>query len=142
MWRELIEAGDGIGVRLADPATEAAIAEAGRALGAGLPDSLADLLVETNGITDLYAFPIVWPVARLAERNREMRETADFPELYMPFDCLLFFGEIGNGDLVGFRVLRGATPDDVYVWDHELDSRIWIAPTLEAYLRKQLRGGA
>jgi hypothetical protein len=141
MWRELIEAGDNIGIRPADPATEGSIAEVGRLLGAALPAELANLLVETDGIADQYGFPIVWPVDRLVERNVEMRETADFPEFYMPFDCLLFFGEIGNGDLVGFRVLRGVTPDDVYVWDHELDSRIWIAPSLEAYLRKQLGAG-
>ena len=142
MWRELIAAGDGIGVRLAEPATEAAVAAAGRALGAAFPESLADLLVETDGIADQYGFPIAWPIDRLVERNRAMREEPEFPDLYMPFDCLLFFGEIGNGDLVGFRVMRGASPDDVYVWDHELDSRIWIAPSLEAYLRKQLDGGA
>ncbi|HEX7491412.1 MAG TPA: SMI1/KNR4 family protein [Candidatus Limnocylindrales bacterium] len=142
MWRELLEVGDRIGVRLADPATETAVAEAGRALGSVLPDALTDLLVESDGIADQYGHGLVWPVGQLVERNLEIREASDFAELHMPFDSLLFFGEIGNGDLVGFRVLRGVTPKDIYVWDHELDSRIWIAPTLESYLRKQLGAGA
>jgi hypothetical protein len=129
-------------VRLADPTTEAVIAEAGRALGSALPNGLTSLLVETDGLADQYGFGLVWPVERLVERNLEMRAATDFADLYMPFDCLLFFGEIGNGDLVGFRILHGITPDEVYVWDHELDSRIWIAPTLAAYLRKQLGSDA
>ncbi|AHX26553.1 hypothetical protein DEDE109153_16325 [Deinococcus deserti] len=30
-----------------------------------------------------------------------MRNTPDFKSLYMPFDALLFFGDLGDGDLVG-----------------------------------------
>jgi hypothetical protein len=58
----------------------------------------------------------------------------------MAFEGLLFFGDIGDGDFVGLQVLRGVTPDDVYLWDHETDSRVWVAPTLEQYLRRQLQG--
>lgn len=140
MWRELIETGDVIGVRLADPAPDGAVADAARTLGAPLPGSLASLLTETDGITDQYGYRIVWSVRELIDRNREMRETEAFGQLYMAFEGLLFFGEIGDGDLVGLRVLRGVTPDDVYLWDHETDSRLWVAPTLEQYLRRQLQG--
>jgi hypothetical protein len=138
MWRELVEAGDGIGARLADAAPEGAIAETGRTLGVALPGTLSSLLAETDGITDQFGYGVVWPVRELVDRNREMRETDDFRELYMPFDCLVFFGEIGNGDLVGFRVLRGETPDDVYLWNHETDSRLWLAASLEQYVRRRL----
>lgn len=140
MWRELVEQSDGIGVRLADPAPDGALAEAARTLGSALPESLAGLLAETDGISDHYGFGIVWSVRELLDRNREMRETEDFADLYMAFDGLLFFGEIGEGDLVGLRVLRGITPDDVFLWDHETDSRVWVAPSLERFLLRQLRG--
>ena len=43
----------------------------------------------------------------------------------MPFDSLLLFGQLGNGDLFAHPVLDGAVREDVFVWDHEDDSRTW-----------------
>ena len=140
MWRELVEAGDGIGVLLADPAPDGALADAARALGSALPENLAGLLTEMDGIKEQYGFGIVWSVREIVDRNLQMRETEDFADLYMSFDGLLFFGDIGDGDLVAMRVLRGVTPDDVYLWDHETDSRVGVAAGLEKFLLRQLRG--
>lgn len=52
-----------------------------------------------------------------------------------PFDPLLFFGDAGNGDQYGFVILDGVVRQgDVFVWNHENDSRSWVAPSLERYL--------
>ncbi|BAU85302.1 SMI1/KNR4 family protein [Streptomyces laurentii] len=56
----------------------------------------------------------------------------------MPFDPLLFFGEAGNGDLFAF--LARIDRPDVVVWNHELDSRTWVAPSLTTYLDWRLSG--
>ncbi|MEZ5281816.1 MAG: SMI1/KNR4 family protein [Acidimicrobiales bacterium] len=51
----------------------------------------------------------------------------------MPFDPLLFFADTGNGDQFAFVL----TPprDDIFVWDHETDSRTWAAGSLDQYLQ-------
>lgn len=36
-----------------------------------------------------------------------MRNIVDFKDLYMFFDCLLFFVDGGNGDLFGYFILNG-----------------------------------
>ncbi|MEU9917381.1 SMI1/KNR4 family protein [Streptomyces sp. NPDC051001] len=48
--------------------------------------------------------------------------------LYMPFDALLFFGDNGGGDHFAF-VQRPQRPD-IFVWEHESDSRRWVAGDL------------
>jgi SMI1-KNR4 cell-wall len=54
----------------------------------------------------------------------------------MPFDHLLFFSDAGNGDLFGFSILNGSIQkDDIFVWNHEDDSRSWIASSLEAFIK-------
>ena len=59
----------------------------------------------------------------------------------MPFDCLLFFGVEGNGDLYAFRVLRGEVQSyAVFRWDHESDSRTAVAGGLSSFVDRWLRG--
>jgi hypothetical protein len=60
------------------------------------------------------------------------RRDPDFARLYMPFQPLLFFADAGNGDQFAF-VMRDR-PTDVFVWDHESDSRQMVAPRLATYL--------
>jgi len=50
----------------------------------------------------------------------------------MPFDALLFFGDAGTGDLFGLVPHTGRP--DVFAWNHEDDSRTWVAPGLGKYL--------
>lgn len=50
----------------------------------------------------------------------------------MSFDSLLFFGDNGGGDQFGFA--RTGTGMDIFVWDHENDSRMWVASGLGPYL--------
>ena len=58
----------------------------------------------------------------------------------MPFDALLFFADAGNGDQFAFPITATAARDDVFVWDHENDSRSWYAASLKSYLESWLTG--
>ena len=56
----------------------------------------------------------------------------------MPFGPLLFFADAGNGDL--FALLSRIDRSDVFAWNHEDDSRTWVAPSLAKYLKWLLTG--
>ncbi len=99
-----------------------------------LPNDLYQLLQETNGIAGEYG-DFIWDASKINTENMNMRNIVDFKDLYMPFDCLLFFADGGNGDLFGYSILNGIVQsDDIYVWNHENDSRTWIAPSLEIFM--------
>jgi len=117
------------------PADPAAIRAAEKKLNVVFPDALKNLLLETNGVDDW----LVLSIERILETNVEMRTYPDFPELYMPFDNLLFFGGNGGGDLYGYRILNGKVDaDNVYEWEHENDSRNWVASALNDFLWRKL----
>jgi hypothetical protein len=106
-----------------------------------LPADLAEVLLESNGIDGEYGLGLIWPAERIVADNRRFREYRDFRELYMPFDPLLFFADAGNGDQFAFVILDGAVRrPDVFAWDHENDSRTWVAPSLKTYLEWWLTG--
>jgi hypothetical protein len=88
-----------------------------------------------------YELALVWPVERIVEDNLHFRSNAQFAELYMPFDSLLFFAGAGTEISAHFR--SSATllaAQDVFVWDHENDSRRWVARSLQSYLEWWLSG--
>jgi hypothetical protein len=58
----------------------------------------------------------------------------------MPFDSLLFFADAGNGDQFAFPITGARVRDDVFVWDHESDSRRWYAGSLGQYIDWWLSG--
>ena len=59
----------------------------------------------------------------------------------MPFDNLIFFADAGNGDQFAFPIVSGEVRQNkVFVWDHEDDSRRWVAPSLQSYLEWWLTG--
>ena len=137
MWRERIlgwepDAG------FHDGASEAAIRACEAALGQGLPYDLADLLRESDGVEGEYGLGLIWPVERIRTDNLAFRSDSTFARLYMPFDPLMFFADAGNGDQFAFVMLD--RPVDVFVWDHETDSRTMIAPSLATYLQWWLDG--
>jgi hypothetical protein len=103
-----------------------------------LPEDLAALLRESNGIEGEYGAGLIWPAERIVSENLTMREDAELATLYMPFDPLLFFADAGNGDL--FALLPTIRRPDVFVWNHEDDSRTWVAPNLAKYLEWWLTG--
>ncbi|HET6503325.1 MAG TPA: SMI1/KNR4 family protein [Amycolatopsis sp.] len=137
MWTELVAGLPGPPVfRPAAPHAE--LLGCTTALGHPLPEELAALLRESNGIEGEYEDGLVWSAERIAAENLALREDAEFATLYMPFDPLLFFADADNGDL--FALLAKVRRPDVFVWNHEDDSRTWVAPNLATYLEWRLTG--
>ncbi|QFZ78392.1 SMI1/KNR4 family protein [Streptomyces fagopyri] len=138
MWKETAtEARPGVTFR--PPVDRTALAAAEQRLGRDLPAQLAALLLETDGVVGAYAKDVVWSLDRIVEQNLLFWAPDTFPGLYMPFDPLLFFGDNGGGDQFAF-VLTPERPD-IFVWDHETDSRLWAARELEDYLQRSLADG-
>src|SRR5262245_3969841 len=124
-----------------EPAEERALAAAETKLGMRLPESLRELLAESNGVRGEYELALIWPIERIIEDNRLFRADESFRTLYMPFDGLLFFADAGNGDQFAFAVAGGQVRrPDIFVWDHEEDSRRWLAKDLSDYLEGWLSG--
>ncbi|MEX0725850.1 MAG: SMI1/KNR4 family protein [Planctomycetaceae bacterium] len=140
MWKDLVES-------LTDhclfftPALWADVTSSEDKLGIRFPDELRDLLFQSNGIEGEYGLGLVWPVERIVRDNDRFRTNTDFRDLYMPFDSLLFFGDAGNGDQFAFSIVGGAIRrTDVFAWNHENDSRQWVAPSLAKYVEWWLNG--
>jgi hypothetical protein len=96
---------------------------------------LGSILKEADGVMGEYGLGLIWPVMRIRKDNLAFRENKSFRKLYMPFDHLLFFADAGNGDQFAFPIEDSAIRvSDIFVWDHEDDSRKWVAPSLEKYL--------
>jgi cell wall assembly regulator SMI1 len=123
-------------VTFSDPATEWAFTEAESQLGRELPAELRQLLLESDGIVGRNGVDTVWTVEQIVEQNLYFRTDSDFAELYMPFDALLFFGDNGGGDQ--FALVQTPARWDVFVWEHEDDSRRWVARDLRDYLQRAL----
>jgi hypothetical protein len=121
------------GATLRPGCTPAALKSAEKKLRLRLPADLAAFLLETDGAKSRWGIDLVWPLAEIVQTHLTFR--SDFRGLYMSFDGLLFFGAAGNGDQYGFRVLEDA-PADVFLWDHEDDSRQWFARGLEDYFER------
>jgi hypothetical protein len=140
VWRELILE-EWPEATLFEPASDEAIARAEAALGVSFPEELVSLLRETNGVLDDTAAPAIWSCEEIASENIAFRTEEGFAELYMPFDHLLFFGADGGGDQFAYGILKGVIRKDydIFVWDHENDSRTWWTNGLERFLRKPLR---
>jgi hypothetical protein len=120
-----------------EPATREAIQSVEAALGHPLPRELRELLNETDGIEGEYGLGLLWNAERIATDNASFRSSTDFADIYMPFVGLVFFADAGNGDQF-FVSLSGT--NEVYVWDHESDSRTWVATTVLGYLEAWMRG--
>ena len=127
--------------QFAEPSSPDEIANLESALEVRLPGELRGVLEETDGIVGEYGLGLVWSVSRIQQDNLVFRQSADFRELYMPFDCLLFIADAGNGDQFAYSIVGGAIRRaDIFAWDHENDSRRWVAPNLSTYLDWWLTG--
>ncbi len=133
-WKKLVQAvcGD---CTFAPPASEAEVAEVEAALMVGVPDELAALWRETNGVQSSSGGQI-WSAQTIIERNIELRGDTDQYDLYMTFESALFFAETGNGDLFCFPIQADwkINRPDIFAWDHETDSRTWAAPNLARFM--------
>ncbi|MFE9118643.1 SMI1/KNR4 family protein [Streptomyces sp. NPDC007172] len=138
MWREAaLEAFPG--TEFLSPASVAAVVDAEHRLGRELPAELRQLLLECGGIIGHSGVDTVWPVERIVEQNLLFRTDGSFAQLYMSFDALLFFGDNGGGDQFAF--VQAPLRPDIFVWEHETDSRRWVARDLTDYLCRSLADG-
>jgi hypothetical protein len=128
-WKLLIDPYKGRFMQPNPPATEAEIAEAEKQLNIRFPDDLKELLLELNGDNDL-----LFSAKQITETNLELRKLGCF----MPLDCLLFFGGNGCGDYFGYPITRedGVRDDNVFMWEHEYDNRVWKANNLEDLIKR------
>jgi hypothetical protein len=140
MWREFILQQEPSATYFPG-GTETQITSLEKAVGVVIPDNLKQLLTESNGVLGKYELRLIWPVEEIIKRNVKMRTDPIYHESYMPFDNLLFFADAGNGDQFGFRIIQGKIKGpDVFSWNHEDDSRMWVAPSLQLYLEWWLTG--
>lgn len=110
-------------------------------LGVSFHNDLIEVLMESNGVTGEYGLGLLWSTDRIKSENLMFRSNDDFKELYMSFDDLLFFGDAGNGDQFAYPIQNGKIQrNDIFIWNHEEDSRNWIAPNLKAYFEWWLTG--
>lgn len=123
-------------VELGEPADPAMVTTAEQRLGCSIPAELVALLQETDGVVGHDGVETVWPLSRIVEENLHFRSDRAFAGLSMPFDPLLFFGDNGGGDRFAF--VRTPPRPDVFVWEHEDDSRRWAARDLRDYLGRAL----
>ncbi|MFD4659868.1 SMI1/KNR4 family protein [Kitasatospora sp. NPDC058444] len=138
MWRQSVrEVFPGAGLR--EPVGTSEIVEAERRLGRALPADLRLLLSESDGVLGHTHVDTVWTLDRIVEQNLRFWSDETFAQLYMSFDALLFFGDNGGGDQFAF--VRKPQRPDVFVWEHESDSRRWVANDLRDYLGRSLRAG-
>ncbi|MEY2242066.1 SMI1/KNR4 family protein [Streptomyces sp. BF23-18] len=138
MWRETAaQTFPGVGLR--EAVQESALAVAQERLGRRLPAELRALLLESDGVIGHTDTDTVWPLDQIVEQNLLFWSDASLARLYMSFDAFLFFGDNGGGDQFAF-VQRPERPD-IFVWEHESDSRRWVAGGLRDYLGRALRTG-
>ena len=139
-WKERIEV-ICAQANFSEPAEEHGLFAAETQLGMRLPQSLRELLAESNGVRGEYDLALIWPIERIVADNRSFRESKSFRTLYMPFEGLLFFADAGNGDQFAFAVAGGQVRrPDIFVWNHEDDSRTWLAKNLHEYLEGWVSG--
>ena len=123
------------------PATASEIADLESALGISLPIELKSLLEASNGVEGTYGLGLIWDTERIKRDNLSFRASSSFKDVYMPFDHLMFFADAGNGDQFAFGIINKEIRNrDIFVWNHENDSREWVAPSLEKYLEWYLKG--
>ncbi|MFI0351146.1 SMI1/KNR4 family protein [Actinomadura sp. 9N407] len=136
MWRELIGRlyGD---AEFAEPASDGEIDRIERTLGQEVAADLRELLLQSNGVRAEYGSGLVWSVQEIIKENTEFRQSADFAELYKPFDQLMFMGDNGGGDQFAYVRAPEVPAGDVFVWDHETDERERVATSLADYLERR-----
>jgi hypothetical protein len=120
------------------PVSPAALTLAENAIGCQLPDDLKKLYLQTDGVSAHYGSPLVMPLQQAIHENAMHRSSSELQALYMPFTHMLIFGGAGNGDLFFFPIRAdGSLADNVFIWDHESDSRQYFANSLKDLFLRQ-----
>jgi hypothetical protein len=109
-----------------------------------LPTDLEEFYRQTNGVDELMdgskIGELIWPISRVIETNKDYRSDPGLKDIYMSFDQLLFVADAGNGDLFGYITLNGRFMRGIYSWNHEDDSRTWIAADLQSFIAGWVKG--
>jgi hypothetical protein len=134
MWRDILDEFESAELR--DPVDPGTLDRIEAALAQSLPQDLRSFLLESNGLEDEYGTEVIWPAERILGDNLSFRGDEQYKSLYMPFDSLVFFGDNGGGDQ--FAYVRTPERNEVFVWDHETDSRHLVSPGLEVYVRSAM----
>jgi hypothetical protein len=124
-----------------EPVTEAEILSIKEELFVELPKVLVALYQETNGIYGVYGTSLIWSTKQILKENKffwSLHENRDFIK---PLNDFLFFSDAGNGDLFGFKISNGnIQSEEIYVWNHEDDSRSIISASLEEFVKGWMNG--
>ena len=141
MWKDFIERLEAE-CEFRPPASPADIKQMEDALGVRLPNSLRELLLETNGV---YSRPmynnVIWHTGEIIQRNTLMREDPKKAETYMTFESLLFFADAGvDGIMFAFPISATGIvqPRNIIAWYPIEDSRPVLAFGLKDYLTRWL----
>ena len=123
------------------PATEVDISLIKRYLNIDLPQKLADLYKETNGVFGNYGISFIWSTEQMVKENLFFWTIHKQNDSIRSLDKFLFFSDAGNGDLFGYSIENGSIQyDDIYVWNHEDDSQRVIASSLEEFIKGWILG--
>jgi len=123
------------------PATEREILSIKKELNIDLPVKLADLYHQTNGIYGNYGISFVWSIEQMVKENLFFWTLHEHKDTMKSLVTFLFFSDAGNGDLFGYLIVNGEIQtEDIYVWNHEDDSRRVIASSLEEFIRGWIVG--
>ena len=137
MWRELITQLDTKSeIVLSAPVAEDQLIDVEQSLAIQFPDNLRGLLLETDGITDIFGVQIIWSIDWIKRNNLANRQDDLVANTFAQYGNLLFFADAGNGDEYAFLITKDKVEKgDVYGWKHEDDKLEWAAASLEEYLK-------
>lgn len=122
-------------------ATETDILTIKKELNINMPEKLAELYKETNGVFGNYGISLIWSTEQIVKENLSFRAIHEYRDSMMPLDTFLFFSDAGNGDLFGYSIVNGRIQnEEIYVWNHEENSWRVIAPSLEDFIKGWITG--
>lgn len=137
MWKELMSDISPI-YTFSKPINEDAMSHIEKQLNVEFPAELKSLLFETDGIVERHDYAewfLLWSSDVILRENLQIRSSEVLREFCQPFDNLLFFADSGCGDFFGFLIEDGViSTTDIYVWNHEDDSRPKVASSLKEFV--------
>jgi len=105
------------------------------------PNKLTDLYSETNGVYGNYGISFIWSTKQMVKENMYFWNVQEHRCSTKPLNNFLFFSDAGNGDLFGYSIKNGSIQtEDIYVLDHEDDSRRVVASSLEQFIKDWIGG--
>lgn len=131
MWRvKILELNrDNPFATLNPPATETQLSNISSTFKLTVPDELEALLKEVNGDGSTFL-----STELIIKDNLSLRKL----DWCMPLDVFLFFAENGCGDYFGYSIKKnGEIDNNIFMWDHESDSRNWVSNGLAHFIERR-----